>query len=85
MVDVFDLILGKTVILTTPEQKNISLTIPPGTNNGVTMNITGHGVPRVNTNNRGNLYVKVIGITPALNSEETRKVQEIKNAINLRT
>ena len=85
VVDVFDLILGKTVILSTPEQKNISLTIPPGTNNGVTMNITGHGVPRVNTNSRGNLYVKVIGITPALNSEETRKVQEIKNAINLRT
>jgi DnaJ-class molecular chaperone len=49
------------------------------------MNITGHGVPRVNTNSRGNLYVKVVGITPALNSEETRKVQEIKNAINLRT
>ena len=39
----------------------------------------------LNTNSRGNLYVKVIGITPALNSEETRKVQEIKNAINLRT
>ena len=85
IVDVFDLILGKTVILSTPEQKSISLTIPPGTNNGVTMNITGHGVPRVNTNNRGNLYVKIIGTTPALNSEETRKVQEIKNAINLRT
>ena len=85
IVDVFDLILGKTVIISTPEQKSISLTIPPGTNNGVTMNITGHGVPRVNTNNRGNLYVKVIAITPALNSQETRKAQEIKDGINLRT
>ncbi|MBE27347.1 MAG: hypothetical protein CMN33_06655 [Saprospirales bacterium] len=84
-IDVFDLILGKTVILNTPEKKQISLQIPPGTNNGVTMNIAHHGVPRVNTNNRGNLYVKIRATTPKLNTDELRKIQEIKNGINLRT
>jgi DnaJ-class molecular chaperone len=85
VIDVFDLILGKTVILNTPEKKQISLTIPPGTNNGVTMNIAHHGVPRVNTNNRGNLYVKIKANTPKLTNDEIRKIQEIKNGINLRT
>lgn len=85
VMDIFDLILGKTVILNTPENKQISLQIPPGTNNGVTMNIAHHGVPRVNTNNRGNLYVKIKAITPKLTNEEIRKIQEIKNGINLRT
>ena len=69
----------------TPEKKQISLQIPPGTNNGVTMNIAHHGVPRVNTNNRGNLYVKIRATTPKLSTDELRKIQEIKNGINLRT
>ena len=49
------------------------------------MNIAHHGVPRVNTNNRGNLYVKIKANTPKLTNDELRKIQEIKNGINLRT
>ena len=84
-VDVFDLMLGKKITITTPEQKNISLNIPAGTNNGVTMSITGHGLPQVNTNRRGNLYVKINAITPKLTKDELTKIQEIKNGIDLRT
>lgn len=84
-VDIFDLLLGKNVQITTPEQKSIMLNIPPGTNNDVTMNITGHGVPIVNTTRRGNLYVKIKAITPKLTQDELQKVQEIKNGIDLRS
>lgn len=84
-VDIFDLILGKSIPITTPENKTIMLNIPPGTNNGVTMNVTGHGLPHVNTSRRGNLYVNIKGITPKLTNEELTKIQEIKNGINLRT
>jgi DnaJ-class molecular chaperone len=50
------------------------------------MNITGHGLPRVNTyNNRGNLYVKIKAVTPKLTNDELRRIEEIKNGINLRT
>ena len=84
-VDVFDLMLGKKITITTPEQKNITLNIPAGTNNGVTMSITGHGLPQVNTNRRGNLYVKIYAITPKLTKDELTKIQEIKNGIDLRT
>ena len=84
-VDIFDLILGKNVTITTPENKSIMLNIPSGTNNGVTMNVTGHGVPVVNTTRRGNLYVNIKAITPKLTDEELNKIQEIKNGIDLRT
>ena len=86
IVDIFDLILGKSVTIHTPENKQLALTVPPGTNNDVTMNITGHGLPRVNTyNNRGNLYVKIKAVTPKLTNDELRRIEEIKNGINLRT
>lgn len=84
-VDIFDLLLGKNYNLTTPENKNIMLTIPAGTNNDVTMNITGHGLPIVNTNKRGNLYVKIKAHTPSLNAKEMDTIREIKNGIDLRT
>ena len=84
-VDIFDLILGKNIPIKTPEHKAIMLNIPPGTNNGVTMNVTGHGVPYVNTNRRGNLYVTIKAITPKLTKEELDKIQEIKNGIDLRS
>jgi DnaJ-class molecular chaperone len=49
------------------------------------MSITGHGLPQVNTNRRGNLYVKINAITPKLTKDELTKIQEIKNGIDLRT
>lgn len=84
-VDIFDLLLGKNIPIKTPEHKAIMLNIPPGTNNGVTMNVTGHGVPQVNTNRRGNLYVTLKAITPKLTTEELNKIKEIKDGIDLRT
>lgn len=83
--DSLDLILGKNLSITTPEHKKIALNIQPGTNNGVVLNVTGHGVPDVNTKVRGNLYVKVKALTPKLNEQERQKIREIKNGIDLRT
>src|SRR5210317_489085 len=83
--DVFDLLIGTKIPLNTPDNKNITINIPAGTNSGTTLSVTGYGTPNVNTSRRGNLYVTVKGITPKLEQNEIEEIRKIKDGINLRT
>ena len=81
-VNVFDLITGCAIIVTTIEGKSLSVNVPIGTNTGTTFSINGHGMPNVNTGRRGNAYITVHGITPKINDLEIiQKLKEIKNGI----
>src|SRR5210317_233363 len=46
-VDLLDLILGCKIPVQTPDNKQITITIAPGTNPGTTLSVTGYGVPNV--------------------------------------
>jgi DnaJ-class molecular chaperone len=78
-INIFDLILGISMEIKTPSGKNFSLHIPQGTKPGTTFSITGHGVPDVNTNRAGNVYVKLNAHIPSLTQAQLMKIKGIKD------
>ena len=78
-----DLILGTTIEILTPDNKKIDLKIPKGLHPGTTLSMNGLGLPIVNTNTRGNIYVKVNAETPNITDEEIlEKLRKIKNDVD---
>ena len=75
MVNVFDFLTGGVIIITTLENKNVKLNIPPGTKPGTTFSITGYGIPNINTSKRGNIYVRLEAEIPKIN--DSRLLEEI--------
>jgi curved DNA-binding protein len=77
-VNVFDLILGTKKEIRTLSGKNLSVSIPKGTQTGTMFNITGEGLPNVhNAKQKGNIYVIVSADTPRV--EDAALLQKIKN------
>lgn len=69
--DIWTLILGGTTTVSSLNDKQIELQIPPRTQPGTTMRIRGHGLPRKEGNQSGDLMVKIQAhipteISPAL-------------------
>lgn len=82
-INIFDLLLGTTIRITTPLSKELSLTIPKGTRPGITFSIAGNGVPNINTGKPGNIYVKIDTDIPEINDEKLlEKIKEIKNELD---
>jgi curved DNA-binding protein len=76
-VDVFTMILGGEVSVSTIDSKSILLKIPPATPAGQSIRLTGLGMPRLhNPSMRGDLYVKVRPEIPARLSDPERKLLE---------
>ncbi len=65
--------LGGTVDVPTLT-KDIELKIPAGTQTDTTFRLRGHGMPRINSNNFGNLYVNVRVVTPRKLSSKQKKL-----------
>lgn len=85
-VDVFDLMLGTTLEIDTPEGKTLNLTIPSGSQSGTSFSITGHGIPNTRTNRRGKLLIKISAAMPKVEQPElVNKIREIQSEINNRT
>jgi DnaJ-class molecular chaperone len=83
---ILDLITGTTIKIETLLGSSVNLTIPKGLNPGTTLSLSGHGLPQINTNQIGHLYVQILGETPNITDIELlEKVQELKNGINTRT
>ena len=78
-INIFDLLIGTTVEIITPENRKFSLNVPQGTTPGTTFSISGHGIPDVNTRRPGNVHIKIEAIMPKLTQQELLKLQEIKN------
>lgn len=77
-----DAALGAKIEVPTPEGTD-TLTIPEGTQSGMTFTIRGKGVPKGNTKNRGDLLVTVIVETPkSLNRKQKELLEEFAKISN---
>ena len=59
------LVLGGEETVKTIDEETISLTIPPGTQVGGVLRIAGKGLPKLNQNTRGNMFVRVMMEVPS--------------------
>ena len=71
-------ILGITVSIPTIDDKQLSLKIPPGTKHGTKMRLTGHGLPDMKDNKKGDLYVRIqVEIPKNISAEQKKIVEEL--------
>ncbi|MGD9301984.1 MAG: DnaJ C-terminal domain-containing protein [Desulfobacterales bacterium] len=71
-------ILGITVSIPTIEDKQLSLKIPPGTEHGTRMRLSGHGLPDMKDNKKGDLYVRIqVNIPKNISAEQKKLVAEL--------
>jgi len=83
VVNVFDLLLGCVIIITTLDNKQLEMKIPRGTKPGVKFSIPGYGLPNMQTRQRGVLFVEIETEIPVINDTAIlNKIQQIKNEIN---
>jgi DnaJ-class molecular chaperone len=68
--------LGGELTLTMIDDKRITLTIPPETQNGQMFRVSGKGMPKPNSDKRGNLLVRVLVKLPQRLSERERQLFE---------
>ncbi len=68
--------LGGELTLTMIDGKRITLTIPPETQNGQVFRVSGKGMPKPNSDTRGNLLVRVQVKLPQRLSERERQLFE---------
>ena len=82
-IDIFDLILGTTVVIEDLTGSAVSVNIAKGTNPGTTLSVAGHGLPDFRTGNVGSLYIQIKGVIPNIEDESLiNKIKEIRNEIN---
>ncbi|MFO7685797.1 MAG: J domain-containing protein [Desulfobacterales bacterium] len=71
-------ILGTTLSIPTPDAKELSLKVPPGTYHGTKMRLSGHGLPGMQGGKRGNLYVRIhIDIPKNLTGEQKDLIRKL--------
>ena len=71
-------ILGVTVSVPTIDDKQLSLKIPPGTKHGTKMRLSGHGLPDMKGNHKGDLYVLIqVNIPKNLTAEQKKLFEEL--------
>jgi len=74
-------ILGTTVNVPTIDDKELSLTIPPGTKHKTKMRIPGQGLPEMQNKHKGHLYVHIhIEMPKKLTEEQENLIKKIAEA-----
>ena len=68
-INVFELILGKKIIVKTLQGNDITVNIPSGTNPGTILSVAGYGLPDIRAGRSGNLYLAIKAVTPKINDE----------------
>jgi len=69
-------VLGIRISVPTLDDKQLSLKIPPGTKPGTKMRMSGHGLPHMKGNKKGDLYVKIQVKLPRQLTDEQKKLIE---------
>ena len=69
-------VLGTRISVPTLDDKQLSLKIPPGTRPGTKMRMSGHGLPHMKGNKKGDLYVKIQVKLPRQLTDEQKKLIE---------
>ncbi len=75
-INLLEFIFGTEVNLNVLNGSSVKIKIPAGTNPGVILSIPNYGLPELNTNRVGNLYVEVKGVTPKI--QEPRVLEQVK-------
>ena len=71
-------VLGTSISVSTLDDKNHSLKIPPGTRPGTKMRMPGHGLPHMKGKKKGDLYVKIqIKLPRQLTNEQKKLIEEL--------
>lgn len=81
-VDLFTALLGGETRVQTVD-KEVNLTVPPGTDSGMTFRLKGLGMPKLNKpNQRGDLYVTVqIQVPKDLTTEQKNQFKELQKSV----
>ena len=79
-VNCLQMIVGTRILITTPDDRNIELTIPPGTKNGTTFSMNGYGVPNTRTRQKGNMLIKIEAEIPK--NLSTTQIDQIRGIID---
>ncbi len=69
-----DSILGTSITVPTIDQKELSLKIPAGTKHKTKMRLSGHGLPYMRSNHKGDLYVTIHVLVPQHLTKEQKKL-----------
>jgi curved DNA-binding protein len=81
-VNIFDLLLGCVIIITTLDEKRLEIKVPQGTKPGAKFSIPGYGLPNMHNRQRGTLFVEVEANMPKITDKDVlNKIQQIKNEI----
>jgi curved DNA-binding protein len=81
-ISAWDAMLGTNLDIITLDGKNLSITIPPGTQPETVLSCRGEGLPNVRSRQRGNLLVKVkVSIPKNLSIEQMQKIKVLKDGI----
>jgi molecular chaperone DnaJ len=85
-VNVFDLLTGCVIIITTLDNKQLELKIPQGTKPGVKFSIPGYGLPNMQNGRRGVMFISIDADVPKITDVDVlNRIQQIKNEIQQRT
>ncbi len=81
-ISVWDAILGTTLSITTLDNKQLDVTVPPGTQPETVLSCNSHGLPHIRSKHRGELLKRIKVMVPRNISEEMlEKVKNIKDGI----
>lgn len=81
-VNVFDLLLGCVIIITTLDNKRLELKIPQGTKPSSKFSIPGYGLPNMHSRQRGIIFVEIETEIPKITDINVlSKIQQLKNEI----
>lgn len=81
-VNIFDLLLGCVIIITTLDNKRLEIKIPQGTKPGAKFSITNYGLPNMHTRQRGNLFVEIEAEMPKITDDAIlSKIEQIKKEL----
>jgi DnaJ-class molecular chaperone len=80
-ISMYDLVLGAKVLVPTMTG-DVTVTIPPGTQNNKLLRLAGKGMPKTKSGGHGDEYVRLIGQLPADMTDEEREL--VKKLASLR-
>ena len=82
VVNIFDLLLGCVIIITTLDNKQLELKIPQGTRPGTKFSIPSYGLPNMQTGKRGIMFITIDAEMPKISNDAIlNKIQQLKNEI----
>jgi DnaJ-class molecular chaperone len=81
-VDLFDILLGCVILVTTLDEITVQLTIPKGTKPGTTFSIADYGIPDLHTRKKGKVFVQIEPIMPNMSDPVVyNALQELNKSI----